>query len=54
MNWTDGYHTDSEYVADFFKELAPNYLDFICAINKIAPPTKKKLFVIVSWVRAMG
>ncbi|MGJ3494330.1 biotin biosynthesis protein BioC [Piscirickettsia salmonis] len=44
MNWTDGYHTDSEYVADFFKELAPNYLDFICAINKVSPPPTKKNF----------
>ncbi|CDG82285.1 class I SAM-dependent methyltransferase [Janthinobacterium agaricidamnosum] len=37
MNWTDGYASDTDYQAGFFREQSPVYLSFACALNGVEP-----------------
>lgn len=37
MDWTGGYASDVEYVAGFYREQAPLYLNFACLLNGFEP-----------------
>lgn len=37
MDWTAGYASDIEYVAGFYREQSPTYLNFVCVINGFEP-----------------
>jgi SAM-dependent methyltransferase len=37
MDWTAGYASDVEYVAGFYREQAPSYLNFACVLNDVEP-----------------
>jgi SAM-dependent methyltransferase len=37
MDWTAGYTADIEYIAGFFRELSPTYLNFVCVVNGFQP-----------------
>ena len=35
MDWTEGYASDIEYTAGFYREQAPAYLNFTCLLNGV-------------------
>lgn len=37
MNWTEGYVSDVEYVAGFYRELSPGWLNLVCLLNGVQP-----------------
>ncbi len=37
MDWTEGYTSDLEYQAGFFREQSPAYLNFACVLNGVEP-----------------
>ncbi|MET3133311.1 SAM-dependent methyltransferase [Oxalobacteraceae bacterium GrIS 1.11] len=37
MDWTEGYTSDIEYQAGFFREQSPVYLNFACVLNGFEP-----------------
>lgn len=37
MNWTEGYVSDVEYVAGFYRELGPAWLSLACLLNGVEP-----------------
>ncbi|MCF8104322.1 MAG: class I SAM-dependent methyltransferase [Desulfohalobiaceae bacterium] len=39
-DWTDGYVSDIEYTAGFYKELAPSYLNLCALIHGYVPPDR--------------
>jgi SAM-dependent methyltransferase len=41
-NWMSGYVADVTYTLGFYRELAPTFLNFACAINGVAAPEPEK------------
>lgn len=37
MDWTEGYASDVEYTAGFYREQAPAFLNFTCLLNGVEP-----------------
>lgn len=37
MNWTAGYASDVEYVAGFYREQSPAWLNLVCLLNGVQP-----------------
>lgn len=37
MDWTAGYASDIEYVAGFYREQSPAWINFVCLLNGIQP-----------------
>jgi len=36
LKWSSGYSADVAYILGFYRELAPSFLDYVCAINGVA------------------
>jgi SAM-dependent methyltransferase len=37
MDWTQGYPSDIEYTAGFYREQSPTHLNFVCSLNGFEP-----------------
>lgn len=44
MDWTAGYTSDIEYLAGFYREQAPHYLNFACVLNGFEPVALGRAF----------
>ena len=44
MDWTAGYASDVEYVAGYYQEQSPSYLNFVCVLNGYQPVNLEQSF----------
>ena len=40
FDWSHGYNVSTGYTYGYYRELAPNWLDFVAAIKGLLPPAR--------------